>query len=205
MTEKKSMFERLVHRCFEATIIFDVFRKILHQNFSTEKKVLKKELDLTKKTLDFGCGSGPYAVIFPQEVYIGMDVDERNIAFAQKRYKKKFIVEKSGSLKAIPKVKQLFAIDVFHHLPNVLVKKYVDEFYQVLEEGGKILILDHYPVKEQTKIMGKILLTFDRGKYIRDKQTLMTFFEKKFIGEKTYDFYAAGCRDYALVLRKKEK
>lgn len=206
MTQNKSFLERSVHKCFEVTIVFDLVRKILHRNFFQEKRLLGRELDMNKKTLDFGCGSGPYSVIFPKEMYLGVDVDQKSIEFAKRKYNKQFVAINGKDLSAVnTKVEQIFAIDVFHHLPGESIKSYVKEFHHILTRNGRVLILEHFPVQEQTRMLGRLLLTFDRGKYIRDKKTLAEFFKKKFALKKTYDFYAASCRDYALLLQKKER
>ena len=200
---QKSWFERSVHKCFELTIVFDIFRKVLHRNFFKEKNILRKELEMQKKTLDFGCGSGPYSSLFSKEKYVGVDVEVKNVEFARKKYQKEFKVINGTDLKNVKKVEQIFAIDVFHHLSDDIIKKYVREFARLLSKKGKVLILEHFPAKQQTNILGKLLMTFDRGKNIRLKEELSKFFTERFTIEKSYEYYAAGVRDYTLLLKKK--
>lgn len=128
----------------------------------------------------------------------------KNIEFAKRKYDKEFILINGKDLKNIKtKVQQIFAIDVFHHLSDDVVEKYIREFARLLPKEGTVLILEHFPAKEQTNILGKLLMTFDRGKNIRKKEELNKFFTKEFTSEKFYEYYAAGVRDYTLLLKKK--
>ena len=89
------------------------------------------------------------------------------------------------------------------HLPDDVVRTCVNEFRGILPKNGKVLILEHFPARQQTNILGKLLMTFDRGKNIRPREELSMFFTESFTIENSYEYYAAGVRDYTLLLKKK--
>ncbi len=195
------MFEKLIDFIFKKTAIFYYFRIFVHNNFIKEKNILKKELDIKKKTLDFGCGIGQYSYLFDD--YLGVDINEDNINFAKRKFHKNFkLISNISDVKNI-KFYQIFSSMVIHHISDKELINIFVNFYKLLNKNGKLLIIDYPEIKFQPNIIGKFILLNDRGKYFRNIDKLKFFFDKYFKINKLYYYKTGPFKAYVLILAKK--
>ena len=88
-----------VHQLATQPRLWNLFRRILEDNFKEEKKVIRRELlpyagtalmrtGERPRILDLGCGTGELAPVFLRNSYdyVGIDIEAQRIAYAQKLY-----------------------------------------------------------------------------------------------------------------------
>src|SRR3990167_3599999 len=93
----KKYLEKAIHKVFENALVFELFRKVVHKDFLTEKNIIKKEISLSsgQKVLDLGCGIGQFSVLFEYNNYVGADIDHKDF-LTEKNIIKKEISLSSG-------------------------------------------------------------------------------------------------------------
>jgi SAM-dependent methyltransferase len=129
---------------------------LIADKFSSTRAFMWRDLgfvtDLVKpgdRVLDFGCGNGRLAGFMERvfREYFGVDVSQKLIDMAEKKYNEKNI----KFLKIDPLVDKLtfadnsfdiiFSIAVFHHLPGKEYRlRVAKELYRVLRPGGKLVV-----------------------------------------------------------------
>lgn len=194
----------IVEAIFSHSGIFDRFRNWLQHGFVMEKAVIKQELSLRKKTLDFGCGVGQYSVLFDNEFYTGIDVDKTSLAYAAEKYKKEFSVysQRFANLRK-NSFSQIIVSYVMHHIKDVDAENLVQQLANMVRKKGKILIIEMFPAVRQNNLFAKLFIYLDRGKNVRMPLDLAKLFEKFFVVRKERIFRAGPYLDYALVLEKR--
>mgnify|MGYP001614894368 FL=1 len=196
---------KIIERIFNNSEVFNKFRLIIHDNYLDEKRILLKNLDRDKKTLDFGCGSGQFSVIFNPEKYYGVDTSSKYINFCKDKRRGNFIL-----IKEFPPYDfkdnyfdQIFISAVVHHLEDNMIKTISKELSRILNKNGKIFVVDHFTMDKQKNILCKSLIKLDRGNYFRNPNYLISLFSSKFKVKKLEVFRNTIYRDYLLVLSKK--
>ena len=170
----KKYLEKAIHKVFENALVFELFRKVVHKDFLTEKNIIKKEISLSsgQKVLDLGCGIGQFSVLFEYNNYVGADIDKACIERARKLYSnKKFVLlyEKDTKLPFEDKsFDYILLADTIHHLSDELLHFTLRESKRILKPSGKLIILDLLPPKQQPTMLGRLVFGLDRGKYARD-------------------------------------
>lgn len=106
----------------------------------------------TQKLLDFGCGSGEYAVLYGAIGYevCGFDICPNNIALAQERARKYHLEERThfavGAAETLDYPADTFdvivGVDILHHVD---IAKALSECLRVLKKGGMAFF--HEPVR----------------------------------------------------------
>ena len=100
------------------------------------------------KILDFGCGNGRLLELFfgKNFDYTGVDISEKLIDIAKKKYPEKADdFQKISSSESLPfpdnSFNAIYSIAVFHHLPSEELRlKIAKELFRVLKPDGKIVI-----------------------------------------------------------------
>jgi ubiquinone/menaquinone biosynthesis C-methylase UbiE len=163
-----------------------IYQAIIRPKFAIKKyikNVIQKEFDFNdKKVLDFGCGTGSNSFIFESKDYLGVDVDESRINFANKAFPQyTFKVIKDNTLPTEDNSLDYICIfAVIHHIPDNIFQEYIKEFKRVLKTDGKIVIIE--PVlSDSHKFSNWFMKTFDAGEYIRYEEEYKKLLEKDFV------------------------
>ena len=162
-----------------------ILRKIVELNFRAEKSTIRQYLPMEPhdQVLDIGCGTGEFAPLFPAEQYIGIDIDERNIAYARSHYLHRFEVADG---KKLPFLENSFTtalvVGVFHHLSTPDCRQVFSEIKRVVKPGGRILIMEDTHSK---RLIVKMLQSIDQGAYIRDFSEWNSLLADNFAVDKT--------------------
>ena len=149
-----------------------------------KEKYIEKKLSKIpfKKLLDFGCSIGHLSKFFPEEKYVGLDINEKYIKYARKKYPyKKFLLSKPGEL---PFKENEFDIILcsftIHHIPeeelNILIKK----FKRILTKNGKIIVLEAEPLYKQRHLAVKFIMMNDVGENYKTLEGWKQYFSKHF-------------------------
>lgn len=99
------------------------------------------------KILDYGCGNGRLMELFKDKKieYLGVDVSEKLLFFARKKYSEKnFLKINPKKTKTSFKENQfnvIYSIAVFHHFPSEKYRKEIaEEFFRITKSNGTVII-----------------------------------------------------------------
>lgn len=146
------------------------------------KDHIRPEPDL--RMVDIGCGTASIVDWLGEVDYLGIDMSERYIAKARKRYdgRAEFFVATTEYL--AHQQPQTFdialALGVLHHLDDNLVEDLFRDTSRLLRPGGRMVTVDPCYVDGQSSI-ARFLIDNDRGKNVRDpgryRELAMPYFE----------------------------
>ena len=123
-----------------------------------------------KIVLDIGCGPGTETEYFKgSQKYIGVDISQKYIDEAKSNYSHlgEFhccSIDEIGKL-PLESIDIVTLKGVFHHLPDELVIKFLEQIHSKLSDSGKILTLDGTFIKG--KYISNFIVGLDRGKHVR--------------------------------------
>jgi cyclopropane fatty-acyl-phospholipid synthase-like methyltransferase len=136
-----------------------------------------------EKILDIGCGPGDILEFLPAVDYWGFDLNEEYINYARKRFSNRgqFFC-KNVSRDAIPG-ENIFdiviAFGVFHHLSDDEAGEMFELAYTLLKPDGRFITIDGVYVPHQSYLV-HLLLSEDRGNYVRTQEQYRLIAQKKF-------------------------
>lgn len=140
--------------------------------------------------LDIGCGPGELFPLFRRAgcVYLGVDISERYVAFARRRYRVPcFEVMDATDLSGLPRrFDQAISIGLFHHLSDKDTLAVLREVEGALEECGRYFVLDAIPPLSSHNLLGKLLRDHDVGQFIRHPVEYQRLFSQVFSVEKCF-------------------
>ncbi len=177
----------LFYRLYQKTIRknnheYDLF-KFIFSEISKNKKI---------KMLDLCCGDSfvlKYVGDYIDE-YVGVDNNEKYLKSLRKDWPKfSFLKADISNLDNLIEIKNFYPNLIFmngaiHHLDDEMVRS-INSFVSKFQNS---IFLSVDPIKYQNKFLNRLMIFFDRGKFIRKKEeynTLMSNYEQ-FI---TDDFY----------------
>ena len=170
-----------IYRLYQKTV-----RRKNHEYFFFEyifKKLSKKKI----RMLDLCCGDSHVLNYTEKYIYDYLGFDNNHFYLNQNKKKWKKYNFIFGDLKNLEKNKEIlrfkpnliFMNGALHHLDNNLVTK-INKIIKNKFKNAIFISVD--PVKEKNKMLNKVMIYFDRGKFIRNKKNY-----KKLMG-KYYNF-----------------
>ena len=177
--------QKVIDLFFQNPKFFLGFRNKLQNNLISEKNVIKKHIKLNKnsKILDFGCGTGDFCMLFDKSQYIGVDTEKRFIEFNKSKFKGYNFIRIDED-KPLPFEDSYFdrilVFGVLHHIDDNDIMRILKELNRVLKNSGKIILYDQLPSSEQKNFFAKVLVKFDRGKFLRKSKQLKMLLERYF-------------------------
>ena len=154
--------------------VYEAFQKVVGRFGLSRLRLYSRYLPYAPgtKILDLGCGPGTSAKYFKSDDYLGVDIDESYIKYAQDRKKKKkFILGDFSDLSSLGLENEaydlVFAMGLFHHLDDQLAQLFMTNAFDLLKPNGKLVCIDGCHDKTQSRLAQKITLA-DRGQFIRD-------------------------------------
>jgi len=147
--------------------IKETYNEVAEEFSRTRKRVweemeyLASKVPEGAKVLDIGCGNGRLLQVLPKNIrYLGVDLSSKLIRKARETYPDKRFL--TGDFLSLPydKLGQeydfIFAIAVFHHLPNKRTRlHFLTKAKKLLGKGGK-LMFTVWNLWEETKHKDKI-------------------------------------------------
>jgi SAM-dependent methyltransferase len=142
--------------------------------FSARVKAIDEFLVIKEGTriIDIGCGPGNIIEYLPNGIdYVGFDIDDAYINYANKHYHKKgrFFCRyfDAAAAKEFAHVDIVMMNGVLHHISDHELNVTLQNVSLVLKRGGQLLSLDGC-YREGQSALRKWLLDNDRGTYVRD-------------------------------------
>jgi len=178
-----SITYRLVAKLATWPTIYNFMRNFLEDNFNTQRQLIRREITIKKgeKVLDIGSGTGTYSPLFNSCEYIGFDIVEDYINWANLKYVDKTFLVADATKMPFKEGTFHWAIiaHCFHHWSDSTVERVLKGLKRILVEKGKLLVLDQReaPVSEFAAL---ILQKLDLGKYIRTRKAYSALFSPHF-------------------------
>lgn len=208
---------QLVHRLAADPRLWNLFRRILEDNFREEKVVIRRELlpfarataarrapGARPRLLDLGCGTGELAGIFLHHGYdyLGIDIEPLRIAYAQRHYPAgQFqVMDASGLRWPDGSIDQVLVTGVFHHLSDAEVRAIVAEMRRVLHPGGRALVMEDTATGVKLNLLGALVHLADEGSFIRPAAQYEPLFHPPFQVRATYCIRSGVCDYQVFVL-----
>lgn len=145
-------------------------RRKKHTREYVEKYIKPKEGDLV---LDLGCGPADILDFLPKVKYYGFDLSFKYIDRAKKKYGERgtFFCKKLTEINVPAGLSfdVVTATNVLHHLNDEEAIQLFSLAKECLKSGGRLITCDGYRL-EGEGLISKIVLSLDRGKYVRDKE-----------------------------------
>ena len=135
-------------------------------------------IEEARSVLDVGCGPGTNAPHFARGEYLGIDINEKYIQIARKRYQREFLVADVTSSQAIPpRAYDFILVNSFlHHLDTASALRVLSSASELLSEDGYLhsveLVLPEKPG------IARWLTVHDRGKFPRSLPCWREIFEQ---------------------------
>jgi ubiquinone/menaquinone biosynthesis C-methylase UbiE len=188
--------------------VWKLFRKTIDLFFGLYRKRMKimRNFGLTDQTsvVDIACGTGEYSKI-TNDKYLGVDLDCRYIADAQKQYNspnKKFVCADANKAEVgSGEFEAAILIDATHHLSDT-------ENSQLLKTMGRVaskMVILCDPIQQSRgNLWGRFLTHLDRGNYIRPKDELLNLVGGTLNIEKIVDMKMMGIESVCILARPRK-
>jgi SAM-dependent methyltransferase len=135
------------------------------------------------KILDIGCGTADILEYLPDVDYLGLDVEQRYIDAAVKRYgnRGKFICRKisSDAIREPSSFDIVLAKGVLHHLNDEEAVQLFELARNTMKPEGRLITMDGCYDKGRSKLE-HFILSMDRGKHVRTREEYYTIASKVF-------------------------
>lgn len=159
-------------KLLDIPIVWKIFRFVLEIFFGIYKKRLallnQCGITSTSSIIEIGCGDGEFSRFF-NGLYVGVDNCESYINAAKSKFPDKIFTSSIDSKDIVNNnFDCLLLMDVVHHLPDEVFKNILLEVKNLTI--GKKIIFD--PIQNQRGILGRILCSLDRGKFIRKSEDI---------------------------------
>ena len=134
-----------------------------------------------KIVLDVGCGLGKDSIYFiNSKKYIGIDISQFYINSAKKNYSKygEFYCLPIEKIEQLP-IKNIDIIilnGVFHHLSDSVIYEFLTKIKGKMSEEGIICSID--PFLADSKTLTNLVVSLDRGKFVRSAKGLIKIISK---------------------------
>ena len=170
MSQKKGL-----HLLLEIPLFYNFIQWVFaHKETQKAWRALLSDHE-NKIILDVGCGPGKDSILFlNSKKYIGIDTSKLCISSAQKNYSNNgdfycLQVEKIESL-SIKNIDIVILKNVFHHLSNSVIDKFLTEIKKKMSANGAIYSTDPYLTNR--KSITNLVVSLDRGKFLRSAEGL---------------------------------
>lgn len=178
---------------------------------STGKRRLLEDYIQTvpgNKILDLGCGPANIISSLPSEIeYTGIDNNPLYIKKAREKYAchnfECISIEHYKPTKT-NYYDRVLALGVLHHLEDPVAQKLITLAYDALKPGGYLITYDGVWLKNQS-FVAKLLLSIDRGNFIRTPEQYLELFKNTFRNIKSNHYNDCLKLPYNIFITKAEK
>ncbi len=180
-----------IYLLLEIPFIYRLAQIILAPGFQQKLQPLHQKIfsEVTSSVLDIGCGpklttpepNGLLAGVDINESYIksysGSISKDAQIIFNKSTYRSR--VGFVASADHLPFVDGSFdearSNALFHHLPDKVANKTIQEMFRCVRPGGRLIIIDAvWPLKNWRRPLAWLLLRLDRGSNVRSQEEMLT-------------------------------
>lgn len=156
------------------------------------KDMIKTNLCLDNKTvLDFGCGTGANCLLYDPDNYLGIDINQNRINYAQKLYPN-YQFQTLEPDEPLPfsanTFDQILLVAVLHHLATEKLNHLLPKFQQILKSEGEVVAIE--PVlSPKNPLSNYFMQIFDNGNHIRKQEKYFSIFKEHDYNPQLIDKY----------------
>ena len=160
----------LVYRMWQAPFAEKKFAPVLANN----------DLRRVRRVLDVGCGPGTNTRYFTESDYLGIDINEKYVRDARRRYSREFVAADVRSYSTCHQDKFDFVLanSFLHHLRTEDVLGILSHLRSLLTDDGHVHVLEL--VMPEHRSVARVLARWDRGKFARSVTEWQLIFEQFF-------------------------
>ncbi|HEV2350106.1 MAG TPA: class I SAM-dependent methyltransferase [Terriglobia bacterium] len=155
-----TLLAKIVEQISNQPVLFIFFRSIFEDNFKIIRTVINRDLrrEPGVRTLDLGCGPGTFSDLFARGSYVGVDLNPRYIAYAQRKCQGEFILGDAREVN-LPERRfdQILVFGLLHHLPDSDARQVLAKVQRLLAPSGRALIIEDIPATSRLTIVGRLL------------------------------------------------
>lgn len=193
--------------------MWNIFRRVLEDNFRGEKATIRRELfrhrpSVRPRILDVGCGTGELTQMFVQAGYdyFGVDLLDSFITYARARHASTNaqFATMDASHMSFPDASfdNILVTGVIHHMTDDVARAVLSEMRRVLRPGGRVLIMEDTAVGYKLNLLGALIHLLDQGAYIRSADQYRQLFYGQFQVCREYKIISGVCDYQVFVLEK---
>jgi ubiquinone/menaquinone biosynthesis C-methylase UbiE len=195
---------KLIDLVLSIPLAFEWQQRLCH-NYKAIREEFKDYLGVSgKDILDIGCSTGTCAgAIVPMDRnrYVGVDIEDGYIRIASNRSTLgRFLVMDAKRLQfEDDRFDIVLFMAILHHMDDESIRECLKEVKRVLKNDGIVLVAE--PVFTEGSFLSNLLLSLDRGRYLRSKDGYRKLFDGFKVIKEGY-FRFSLHRSCAFVLRK---
>ena len=206
--ENTNLLKTLVLKLLNITLshprIFEWQQKLCNDYSSIGKEFSGELAGAGKAILDVGCAGGTCSgqiIDMKKNRFIGIDVEARYIERAAKQYPDGKFLSMDGRKLAFENnsFDVVLFVGVLHHMNDELIHDCLKEIHRVVRPEGVVLITE--PLFTKGCWLSNLLLSFDRGRFIRKKEEYQSLLMNFNIAREGY-FEFSRHRMCSFVLKK---
>ncbi len=133
------------------------------------------------KVLDIGCGTADILDSLPEVDYLGIDISERYISAATKRFggRGEFVCGTTESIDSTVSADVVMCIGLLHHVDDDTARRLLSFASRSLRPRGRLITVDPAFTPEQHPI-ARWLASRDRGQNVRTPENLGLIIKQEF-------------------------
>lgn len=158
------------HKAFENPRVFQYTQLLNPFTVGVAKSFVRQYVEPRpdRRALDVGCGVGVYSKLFPENSYIGVDINPDYIAQATRDYGDKFKVMDAGAMSVADELYDAaFTVLTCHHLNDAEVMSMISGVVPALKEGGTFHVIDALLPVSRFAPVKNLIFRNDRGRHQR--------------------------------------
>lgn len=199
---------KLIDFILKPPAVWRFFRKTLDFFFGLYRKRFSvlRGFGITEQTsvIDIACGTGEYSAVTNGK-YLGVDLDKKYIERAQKLYgaeNKKFLCANANTADIHnASYETAILIDATHHFTDDENRSLFKTLNRV---ASKTVVICDPVIQEKRNLIGRFLISIDRGNYVRPKEKLLGLIGETLNIEKVKDMKMMGVTSVCILARPRK-
>ena len=182
--------------------LFLFCRGLLEADFREIRRTIREYLPKSEdqRVLDIACGPGAFSVLFDADVYVGVDINQRYIEYAQRQYKGTFHVMDARHIDfSDDSFDGVLVYGLLHHLDDDDAREVLKGVARVLKPSGRALIIEDVPSESRLNVVGHLLHRIENGHFIRSAEEYRTLMNVH-LEPQSDQFFRSGFCDYYMAV-----
>lgn len=183
--------------------LFLFCRGLLEADFREIRRTIREYLpdSENQRVLDIACGPGAFSGLFAADVYVGVDINQRYIEYAQSRYRGTFHVMDARHIEfSDDSFDGVLVYGLLHHLNDDDTREVLKGVSRVLKPSGRALIIEDIPSESRLNVVGHLLHRIENGHFIRSAEEYRTLLDAHLMKQSEQFFRSGFCDYYMAVL-----
>ena len=183
--------------------LFLFCRGLLEADFREIRRTIREYLpdSENQRVLDIACGPGAFSGLFAADVYVGVDINQRYVEYAQRRYRGTFHVMDARHIEfSDDSFDGVLVYGLLHHLNDDDAREVLKGVSRVLKPSGRALIIEDIPSESRLNVVGHLLHRIENGHFIRSAEEYRTLLDAHLMKQSEQFFRSGFCDYYMAVL-----